>query len=273
MRLRHATAVGIGLAWGAVATASGPEDWAALHSGRLFSSLDRDPTAAVTVYEAVIDHFDDDDPLRGDYLYWLGRAWLETGDGVQATQTLQQVELRSPMGTAARDFRGRLDLTRHSVSALPITIDTSTEPLPLMPGWGSQSPSLDVVHQGLPHFSWPIAVESVRSDFLAVGLAPGAGRLQSVRVDARSTEVVLAVRIVVETWSGGTWVSATQVLRPGVWTEVGASLDTMLPRRRADTRLDPRQVGMVAIELVPVDPGAVSSQARLQIKTVVLNKG
>ena len=271
MRLRHATAVGLGLCWCTAASAAGPEDWAALHSGRLFSSLDRDPAAAVAVYEAVIDHLDEDDPLRGDFLYWLGRAWLETGDGEQAVQILDQVDGRSPMSSLARDFRGRLELTRYPVRSLPMIIEASTRPHPLTPGWGSHSPDLEVVYQGLPHFSWPIAAESVRSDFLALGLVPGQGRLHSVVVDARSTEALLAVRIVVETWSGGTWVSPTQVLRPGVWTEVTASLDSLLPHRRVDTKLDPSQVGMVAIELVPVDPRAVSSQARLQIKKVALN--
>jgi len=270
VRLRLATAVLLGMAGWTTALASGPEDWAALHSGRLISSLDRDPAAAVSVYEAVIDHLPDDDPLRSDYLYWLGRAWFETGDAARSLETLQEVDGRSKVGTVSRNFRGRLELTRHPVASLPTTIDAKTSPLPLIPGWGAHSAPLDVIHQGMPHLSWPIAVDAVRAGFLAVGLAPDAGRLEGVRVEARSTEVVLAVRIVAETWDGGTWVGAPQVLRPGLWTEVTATPDSLRPQRPTDARLDPDEVGMVAIELVPVDPGAVSSGARLQIKSVSL---
>ena len=273
MRLRRGLAAWIALCGAGVALASGPEDWAALHSGRLISSLDRDPAAAVTVYEAVIDHLDENDPLRGDYLYWLGRAWFEAGDSQQAVETLRSVDPRSELGTAARDFRGRLELTRHPVTSLPVTIDAGSSPLPIVPGWGSSAGALEVVQEGTPLVVWPIPADSVRAGFLAVGIAPGAGRLQGVRVDARSTEVVLAVRIVVETWSGSTWVGPPQVLRPGLWTEVTASLDTLRPQRRTDTILDASQVGMVAIELVPVDPGNVSSGARLQLRRVVLSEG
>jgi len=267
-RLLAAALVGLGCL--PTAQASGPEDWVALHSGRLISSLDRDPTAAVSVYEAVIDHLDEDDPLRADYLYWLGRAWFETGDAAKAVETLSEVDGRSSVGAAARNFRGRLQLTRQVVAKLPATITAQTEPQPLIPGWGAHTSPLDVVRNGMPHLSWPIATDALRAGFLAIGLSPDAGRLRSVTVEARSTEVALAVRIVAETWDGGTWVGTPQVLRPGMWTEITASPDTLRPQRATDVHLDPSQVGMVAIELVPVDPGAVSSGARLQIKHVVL---
>lgn len=62
------------------AQAATPEEWAGLYNGRLAAAIDRDPVQAITIYEAILSNLSATDPLRGDLLYWLGRAHYEVGD-------------------------------------------------------------------------------------------------------------------------------------------------------------------------------------------------
>jgi len=256
------------------ALASGPEDWAALHSGKLMHALDRDATAAISVYEAVIEHLDDDDPLRADYLYWLGRAWFEAGDPTKARATLGRVDGRAPVAAAARTLSGRIELDQRRVTALPTAIEPADASTPLIVGWGTGMAPYTVTPGaggGPSTVSWPIATEEVRAGFLAIGLAPGAGQLGAVRFEAQSTEVVLAARVVVETFDGRTYAGVPSVLRPGSWTEVNAPAEQLRPQRPGDRALDRTKVSMVAIEFAPVDPGAVSRSAEVLVRSIVLD--
>lgn len=266
------------LGWALVATmlATGPEDWAALHSGRLMHALERDPSAAISVYEAVIEHLDEGDPHRSEYLYWLGRAWFDSGDADQAAEVLARVDGRSIVGPAARTLRGRIELDRSRVPHLPAPLDLTATPTPVVPGWSAGTPAvpLTVVPPaggGPATVMWPIATEDVRAGFLAVGLAPGAGTFEGVRFEARSSEVVLAARVVVETFDGRTYAGVPSVLRPQVWTDVDARVSQLRPQRPDDTALVADQVSMVAIELAPVDPGAVSNSASVSLRSIVLD--
>ena len=72
------------------ALASGPEIWSALYNARLIESADRDQRAASDVYEAVLEHLEAEDPLRGELLYALGRARLDAGDRAGARAALVQ---------------------------------------------------------------------------------------------------------------------------------------------------------------------------------------
>lgn len=253
---------------------AGSEDWAALHSGRLMHALDRDATAAISVYEAVVDHLDPDDPLRADYLYWLGRAWFETGDAAKARDTLSKVDSRAAVSVAAGALYGRLDLDRHRVGGIPIAIDPAATDSPLIAGWGSGTAPFTVTPSaggGPSTISWPIATEDVRAGFLAIGVDPNAGALSGVRFSARSSEVILAARVVVETFDGHTYAGVPSVLRPGTWTDVHARTSQLRPQRPGDPVLEPTNVNMVAIELAPLDPGAVSSAANVLLRSIVLD--
>lgn len=268
------------LSWAlfAATVATGPEDWAALHSGRLMHAMERDPTAAISVYEAVIEHLDEGDPHRSEYLYWLGRAWFDSGDADRAREVLAQVEGRSIVGPAARTLRGRIDLDRSRIPGLPTTLDLTATPTPLVPGWSAGTPAVPLTvippaGGGPATVSWPIATEDVRAGFLAVGLAPEAGRFDGIRFEARSSEVVLAARVVVETFDGHTYAGVPSVLRPQVWTDVDARVSQLRPQRPNDTELRADQVSMVAIELAPVDPGAVSATASVSLRSITLDGG
>ena len=120
-----------------MAVASGPEDWAALHSGRLMHALDRDASAAISVYEAVIEHLDEDDPLRADYLYWLGRAWFEAGHTPNTLAALDQVDRRATVSSAARSLKGRIQLDAARLPSVPTSVDPAATPRPLISGWGT----------------------------------------------------------------------------------------------------------------------------------------
>jgi hypothetical protein len=256
------------------AVASGPEDWAALHSGRLMAALDRDATAAISVYEAVIEHLDPDDPLRADYLYWLGRAWFEAGESDKAAEVLAGIDGRSSVSPAARALRGRIHLDQNRILALPERVEPDEDGAPVVVGWGQALAPLQVIPAvggGPTTLSWPLATEEVRAGFLALGLHPDAGQFEGIRFAAQSSEVVLAARVVVETFDGHTYAGIPSVLRPGVWTDVEARASQLRSRSPGEAGLDPRDVSMVAIELAPVDPGAVSASATVLVRSIVLD--
>lgn len=254
--------------------ASGPEDWAALHSGRLIHALDRDAPAAISVYEAVMQHLDEDDPLRADYLYWLGRAWFDNGNHQRASTALNAVDGRATVSAAAESLEGRIQLDAVRLHTLPATIDLLADPPHLVPGWGTRSTPYSVsppTDGQTAAISWPIATDSVRAGFLAVGLVPGAGSLEAVRFEATSLGVALAARVVVESIDGHTYAGVPTVLRPGQWTPVKVHTRQLRPQTRGEPALDPVRVNMVAIEVAPLDPGAVSSSAHFQLRSLNLD--
>jgi hypothetical protein len=254
--------------------ASGPEDWAALHSGRLIHSLDRDAPAAISVYEAVMQHLDEDDPLRADYLYWLGRAWFEAGDPLQASTALNAVDRRATVSGAAASLEGRIQLDGVRLPTIPASIDLLADPPHLVPGWGARATPYAIVPptDGQPAaISWPIATDNVRAGFLALGLAHGAGSLEAVRFEANSSGVALAARVVVESIDGHTYAGVPTVVRPGQWTPVQVRTRQLRPQTQGEPGLDPARVNMVAIEVAPLDPGAVSSSAHFQLRSLNLD--
>jgi hypothetical protein len=256
------------------AHASGPEEWAALHSGRLMAALDRDPMAAISVYEAVIEHLDADDPLRADYMFWLGRAWFEADHPEEATTALSAIDSRSSVSLTARALHGRIKLDQNRLQSLPLTIEPAPDGAPLVVGWSADAAPLKVVPSaggGPTTLSWPLATDQLRAGFLAIGLDPDAGRLSGVRLEAQSSTVVLAARVIVETFDGQTYAGVPSVLRPGVWTDVEARVGQLRSRSPGNDPLDPRNVSMVAIEMAPVDPASVSSGGEILMRSIVLD--
>lgn len=57
-----------------------PEEWAGLYNGRLSAAHEQDPEQAITIYETILSKLSATDPLRGDLLYWLGRAHYDAGN-------------------------------------------------------------------------------------------------------------------------------------------------------------------------------------------------
>lgn len=254
--------------------ASGPEDWAALHSGRLIAALDRDPAAAITVYEAVLKHLDSDDPLRSDYMFWLGRAWFEAGLPDEARASLDAVDSRSSVSPPARALRGRIQLDQNRVRALPTTIDPTSDGTPLVMGWSAEAATLDLLPASGSEpaaLSWTLPTDQLRAGFLAIGLDPDAGTLERVHLQAQSSTVMLAARIIVETFDGQTYAGVPSVLRPGMWTHVEARTSQLRSRTPGKESLDPRDVAMVAIEVASVDPGATGATGEVLLRTITLD--
>ncbi len=254
--------------------ASGPEEWAALHSGRLMAALDRDPMAAISVYEAVIEHLDADDPLLADYMFWLGRAWFEADQPQKATASLLAVDSRSSVSLTARALHRRIELDQNRLKAFPAVIDPAPDGAPIVVGWSAEAAPLEVVPSvsgGPATLSWPLTTDQLRAGFLAIGLDPDAGTLEGVTLDAQSSTVVLAARIIVETFDGQTYAGVPSVLRPGEWTRVEARIGQLRARSPGNTSLDPQNVSMVAIEMAPVDPGSVSAGGEVRMRSITLD--
>ena len=262
------------LASAAPAHASGPEEWAALHSGRLMAALDRDPMAAISVYEAVIEHLDADDPLLADYMFWLGRAWFEADHPEEATASLLAIDSRSSVSLTARALHGRIKLDQNRLQSLPLTIEPGPDGAPIVVGWSADTAPLAVVPStgaGPTTLSWPLATDQPRAGFLAIGLDPDAGQLEGVQLEAQSSTVVLAARVIVETFNGQTYAGVPSVLRPGVWTNVEARVGQLRSRSPGNAPLDPRNVSMIAIEMAPVDPGSFSSGGAVLMRSITLD--
>lgn len=99
--------------------AATPEEWAGLYSGRLAASIDHDPTQAITIYEAILDNLSPTDPLRGELLYWLGRAHYAAGDLDAARAALLGAAAAPPGPADPREMVDMMQTWGSRVRALP----------------------------------------------------------------------------------------------------------------------------------------------------------
>ena len=119
--------------------------------------------------------------------------------------------------------------------------------------------------------SWTLPTDQLRAGFLAIGLDPDAGTLERVHLQAQSSTVMLAARIIVETFDGQTYAGVPSVLRPeDVDACRGPHQPAALPHARQRI-LDPRDVAMVAIEVASVDPGAVGATGQVLLRSITLD--
>lgn len=252
----------------AVWVAAGPEEWAALHAGKLSSALNRDSEAAAAIHEALLDQLAPDDPMRAEVQLALARTWLEQGQPKRAQQLLGDIDPRSPLAPVARSLQGHLELQARAVNELPTELNLLAEPMPLLSGWDGTSRSLEVLPVTPPTVAWPINDDNVRAAFLAIGIQPGVGRVEALAVEAQTTHRVLALRAVAETTDGRTHVGRPKLLRPGGWSSLRFDLSELTSQPPADGA----RLQMLAIEVAPVNATPTpNTDARLLLRHIVVD--
>jgi hypothetical protein len=204
------------------AQAGGPEAWASLHDGLLNQSMDRDPFAAIDSYEALLSGIPEGDPMRGDLLYWLGRARLASGDAAGAMETLGAAKEVWSSRAQARALLGRLMAQKNAVRTLPHNQDFEKHTGPWVRGW-ERGTDADLKNEGAVSAkaaAWHIEVRDGQTDFLTFALDTDGAAVQSISMQLQATEFPVVVEFHLMDADGGRWRAPMIHVPIGVWTPV-----------------------------------------------------
>ena len=235
------------------AFAGGPEVWAALYDARLAASVDRDPAAAVAVYETVIEHLPEEDPIGGEMAYWLGRARHSEGRIAEASEALRQASLDPATHDRARKYLGLLALETRQVRALPYvdTFDHGTGAW--IRGWPrGQEADLGISQTDGPAdaaLTWDVDIVPQTDDFLVIALAPEAGAPQRVRMFVRTALAPAWLRLVWVDVDGRRWSSSVIEANTAAWTPVDLPVSAFMPADAPGMSERPDPGGLVRLEL------------------------
>lgn len=209
-----------------------PEEWASLQTARLSSSLDRDPGAAIAVYEALLEHQDATEPGRGEVLYWLARALAEDGRDEEAVRVMEQAARVSDAREQARSWQGLFEISRNPVRALPYAEGFEKNLGHVVRGWPrgmAGDLGIDRENPRKPFLRWRTTVQDGEEDWLALGLAEGASQLGRVRVRARSTAFESWLQITLLGDDGRAWSTPAIQVPADAWRDINVDLDDFFP--------------------------------------------
>jgi tetratricopeptide (TPR) repeat protein len=234
------------------AQADSPEEWAALYNARLMASADRDPAAAIAVYDAVLQHLADDDPLRGELLYWRGRARLEEGDRDVAIADLRQAADEPRSGPQARAYLGRILLAENTVHKLPHNETFDDDGGAWVRGWPQgRLDDLAVVsladQQGRV-LAWRRVVREAEPDSIHLALSPGAAP-ERLSMAIRSDRFDAWLRILAEDADGGRWTASVLQISSDGWLNLDLAIDTFVPADAPASRQRPDGTPIVRLEI------------------------
>lgn len=219
-------AVGLLMGVGA-ASAAGPEVWFALQDARLAESADRDLTAAVGIYETVLAHLPEGDPLQGELLLNLARARFDEGDIEGSREALMQASGDLGVLGRVRAWKAQLDAWQRRVEALPLVWDPSLGTGPLVLGWGS-SADAGLVVEGTT-LVWHTVVRDNRDDTLLLALGDQVGPVESVSMRVESLDQTAHLRLIAEDVGGRRWATPVLVVTPGLEAEIFLTPAELLP--------------------------------------------
>ena len=117
------------------AWAGAAETWSAQYDARLTQAVGNDPSGAIAVYETLLAQMSNTDTMRGDVLYWLGRARWSAGDSQGARQSLESALEYRASKRRARVLLGRLAVAEKAIRSLPHTNDFRTQKSAWVRGW------------------------------------------------------------------------------------------------------------------------------------------
>ena len=117
------------------AIAGGAEDWSSQYNARLSQALGSEPSEAIAVYEALLAQLPQNNPQRGDVLYWLGRARWSAGDITGAKQSLESARGYRSSRPRARILLGRLAAEEKAIRKIPYRQDFRLDTAPWVRGW------------------------------------------------------------------------------------------------------------------------------------------
>jgi hypothetical protein len=215
------------------ATAGGPEIWASQYDGRLSQAMDRNPTAAISIYETILGGMPEADPLRGEVLYWLGRARWSFGDAEGAMETLKTAETHNPSNKGqATALLGRLKALDTAIKRLPFTQDFRRGFQPLVRGWGvGKRTDLRIIagpDSGDAVAAWQVSVRDGGDDFLTFALDTGFQSVQRLRMSLMARAFPMHIRFLVEDVQGRRWTGPIQIVETDTWTAVDLNINRLV---------------------------------------------
>jgi hypothetical protein len=208
------------------AMAEGPEAWASLHDGLLNQSMDREPYAAIASYEALLSGTPEGDPMRGDLLYWLGRARLASGDATGALETLGAAGRVWSTRARARSLMGRLRAQKQAVRRLPFFQGFESSSSPWVRGWDRGRDTdleLDRSVDGQVA-AWHVEVREGQEDFLTFAVQTDGAPVSGISLRLQATEFPMVVELHLADAEGGLWRAPMSLVPAGRWISVDLPL-------------------------------------------------
>lgn len=234
------------------ARADGPEEWAALYNGRLVDAVDRDPASAIPVYDAVLAYLDDDDPLRGELLYWRGRARHDLGQRDGALEDLNAAAEDARIGPEARTFLGRLELVERTVRDLPFEQDFDDGQRSFVRGWPiGRRDDLSVVKlSDRPGqvMAWRRMVREAEADSIVLGLAADTAP-EHLRLTVRADAFDARLRILLVDVEGRRWTAPVLVIPADDWLRLDLGIASFVPAEAPASRARPDGAALRSVEI------------------------
>jgi hypothetical protein len=216
--------LGLGLVLSA--EAGPPEAWASLHDARLSQSLDQDPAAAIAIYEAMLSHTPTHDPMRGELLYWLGRARWSAGDAPGAQKTLQSAAATDSGKRRARILLSRMAARGRAMRHVPYRQEFGLDLGPLVRG-GEVGEDEDLRWSEGPGgrvAEWTTEVVAGVEDTVIAAFDTDGERVRRIRVRIYAEIFPAHIRILVEDDRGGSWTAPVVVVEAGRWQVIDVPL-------------------------------------------------
>jgi len=214
--------IGLLLALALPAQAEGPEAWASLYDGRLSQSMDRDPSAAIAIYETLLSGMADNDPMRGDILYWLGRARMATGDMAGAMQTLGSAKQMWFSRSRSRALLGRLVAQQQAVRRMPYSQDLRQGTTPWVRGWErgrDEDLAIEKTTRG-PVAAWRTEVRDGEDDFLTFAVQTDGAPMEAITLSVQASEFPAVVQLWLADDEGVRWRAPIVRVETGSWTDI-----------------------------------------------------
>ena len=237
-----------------VASAAGPEVWASMHDARLTEALDRDPAAAVAVYEAVLTHLPEGDALRANALLWLGSARYDAGDVAGARDALAKAADDATQRLSARMLRAYVDAEQRQVVKLPLNTGFDGDVAPFARGWLRGSPDdlavTDVGGDDDASLIWNTEVRDGESDFIFARLTTSTGAMVEARLRLRAREFPMHLRVLLEDDTGERWTAPVMIVGTTEWSDVAVRIGDFAPASApaANRRADPSAVRVMVVQ-------------------------
>ncbi len=215
------------------AWAGGAEDWSSQYNARLSQALGSDPSDAIAVYEALLAQLPQNNPQRGDVLYWLGRARWSAGDLGGAKQSLESARGYRSSRPRARILLGRMAAEDKAIRTIPYRHDFRLDTGPWVRGWERGREDDLSVHDGPGGrvARWNTEVQEGEDDFLIFGLDVDGARIGQFGMKVWADALTTHVRVLIEDVDGRRWTAPVQVIKPGKWQDMTLPLNNFV---RAD---------------------------------------
>jgi hypothetical protein len=211
--------------------AGAAETWAAQYDARLTQAVGNDPSGAIAVYETLLAQMPHADTMRGDVLYWLGRARWSAGDLQGARQSLESALKYRVSIRRARILLGRLSVAEKAIQSLPYRNDFRIEMGAWVRGWerGQESDlSVDDGPDGRV-LKWQTELVNRLDDFIIMGLDTDDVSVTQMSFRVQTDAVETHLRILVEDEEGQQWTAPLEIIEIGKWSHVRLVLKTFMP--------------------------------------------